>query len=325
MRKSRRVGVFLAMLGLCYGAGTSYAASAESVRAMDYESLSPAALALMHLSPVAYAGVGAMPVAPRMWRFQTQTFSSQAQGGVNSPQFIDQSMLLVKTGLSPILPGTTAAPMALAPDASVTPLAAASEPPQTSRLALALQMLASQAYYWATHPLSALESSGDAAVGAHGAAELAADMGREGQADDSVSHWFSARSLVGDAVKFIGAPYRWGGMSPAVGFDCSGFVKYVLAKFDIHVPRTSYAQAASLRRVSRIDLKPGDLVFFNTMRRPFSHVGIYIGHQRFVSAQTPQNGVQVASLDNPYWAAHYDGARRLPRTGSDPGDGSNSS
>ncbi|MHB1202314.1 MAG: C40 family peptidase [Acidithiobacillus sp.] len=325
MRKSRRAGVFLAMLGLCCGAGTSYAASAESVRAMDYESLSPAALALMHLSPVAYAGVGAMPVAPRMmWRFQTQTFPSQAQGGVNSPQFIDQSMLLVKTGLSPILPGTTAAPMALAPGA-VTPLAAASEPPQTSRLALALQMLASQAYYWAAHPLSALESSGDAAVGAHGAADLAADMAREGQADDGVSHWFAARSLVGDAMKFIGAPYRWGGMSPAVGFDCSGFVKYVLAKFDIHVPRTSYAQAASLRRVSRIDLKPGDLVFFNTMRRPFSHVGIYIGHQHFVSAQTPRSGVQVASLDDPYWAAHYDGARRLPRTGSDLGDGSNSS
>ncbi len=320
MRKSRRLGIFVAMLGLCCGAGTGHAASVGAVHAVDYGSLSPAALALMHLSPLAYAGVGAMPAAPRMWRFQAESFSSQAQEeGVTSPRFIDQSLLLVKTGLSPILPGTPAAPMAVTPEAA--PLAAASEAPPTSRLALALQMLASQAYHWAAHPLSALESGGDAAVGANGAAELAADMAQEGQADDSGAHWFAPRSLVVDALKFIGAPYRWGGMSPAVGFDCSGFVKYVLAKFDIHVPRTSYAQAASLRRVSRIDLKPGDLVFFNTMRRPFSHVGIYIGHQRFVSAQTPQSGVQVASLDDPYWAARYDGARRLPHAPA-LGDGS---
>ncbi|WP_193870115.1 C40 family peptidase [Acidithiobacillus sulfuriphilus] len=323
MRKSRRLGILVAMLGLCCGAGTGHAASTGAVHAVDYGSSSPAALALMHLSPLAYAGVGAMPVASRMWRFQTETFSSRAQGGVASPQFIDQSLLLVKTGLSPILPGAPAAPMAVAPEAA--PLAAASEAPPTSRLALALQMLASQAYHWAAHPLSALEAGGDAAVGANGAADLAADMAQEGQADDSGSHWFSARSLAVDAMKFIGAPYRWGGMSPAVGFDCSGFVKYVLAKFDIHVPRTSYAQAASLHRVSRIDLKPGDLVFFNTMRRPFSHVGIYIGHQRFVSAQTPRSGVQVASLDDPYWAARYDGARRLPHAAAALGDGSSNS
>jgi cell wall-associated NlpC family hydrolase len=185
---------------------------------------------------------------------------------------------------------------------------------------MAVEMLASQAYHWARHPLQALESSGNAATGPQAAAELADEIAQAGQSategdvHSASDSWFSPRSMVVSALKFIGAPYRWGGMSPASGFDCSGFVKYILAKFDIQVPRTSYAQAADLRKVSRENLKPGDLVFFDTMHRPYSHVGIYIGHQHFVSAQTPSTGVQVGSLNDPYWAAHYDGARSVPFT-----------
>ena len=122
-----------------------------------------------------------------------------------------------------------------------------------------------------------------------------------------------ANAIVVDAISLIGAPYRWGGESPGGGFDCSGLVQYVLGQAGIPVPRTSYAQAAALPVASREDMAPGDLVFFNTMGQPFSHVGIYIGHRQFVSALNPRQGVAVQSLDTPYWTARLDGVRRLPQ------------
>ncbi|MBU2858773.1 C40 family peptidase [Acidithiobacillus ferrooxidans] len=280
----------------------------------DYTSLTPTALQLLHLAPVEFAGVGAAPQAVPTYGFPMQSFPEVDRDNVTSPVFIDQSLGLVKAGMV-----TDEAPVVL----PKRPVAAPVDPvpgtplPEQSHLRLALEMLASQAYHWTRHPLQALESSGNIAVGTQAATQLADDIAQEGEYADSDGHsatgsWLSPRQMVVSALKFIGAPYRWGGMSPVSGFDCSGFVKYILAKFDIHVPRTSYAQAAQLRRVSRDDLKPGDLVFFDTLHRPFSHVGIYIGDQHFVSAQTPSTGVRVASLNDPYWAARFDGARRLP-------------
>ncbi len=296
--------------------GTTHANKVLPATRDDYTALTPTALQLMHLSPVEFAGVGAAPQPVTNYAYQFKSFPSKQKASVSSPEFVDQSLLLVKTGLpaAAIAVESPVKPVAVPVDA-VT----ATATPEQPHLRVALEMLASQAYHWARHPLQTLESSGDAVSGPHSAAELADDIALQAgqfaatEASASTgSSWLSPRAMVVSALKFIGAPYRWGGMSPVSGFDCSGFVKYILAKFDIRVPRTSYAQAADLHRVSRENLKPGDLVFFDTMHRPFSHVGIYIGHQHFVSAQTPRTGVQVASLNDPYWAARYDGARSLP-------------
>jgi cell wall-associated NlpC family hydrolase len=276
--------------------------------------LTPTALRLMDLAPVEFAGVGAAPQTVSTYDYKIQPFPATDVDGVTSPVFVDQSLVLVKAGMA-----TDDVPVVLPekPIAAQVDAVVATSAPEQSHLRLALEMLASHAYHWARHPLQALETSGNAAAGSQAAAELANDIAQEGQyaeteSDSDSNSWLSPRSMVVSALKFIGAPYRWGGMSPASGFDCSGFVKYILAKFDIQVPRTSYAQAAELRKVSRVNLRPGDLVFFDTMHRPYSHVGIYIGHQHFVSAQTPSTGVQVASLNDPYWAARFDGARSLP-------------
>lgn len=108
----------------------------------------------------------------------------------------------------------------------------------------------------------------------------------------------------------IGKPYQWGGESPRTGFDCSGFIQYVLGRAGVTIPRTSFAQAEALPAVSLNRIRPGDLVFFNTMGQPFSHVGIYIGGNQFVSALNRQQGVAVQSLRTPYWAERLDGVRR---------------
>ncbi|AEM48534.1 NLP/P60 protein [Acidithiobacillus ferrivorans SS3] len=269
----------------------------------DYMALTPTALRLMHLAPIEFAGVGAAPQHVATYDFKVQSFPAADVEQVTTPVFVDHALAPVKAGMV-----TNETPV----DAVI-----ATSAPEQSHLRLALAMLASHAYHWARHPLQALESGGDAAAGPQAVTELANDIAQEGQYAETDSHsadhsWLSPRSMVLSALKFIGAPYRWGGMSPSSGFDCSGFVKYILAKFDIKVPRTAYAQASELRKVSRVNLKPGDLVFFDTLHRPYSHVGIYIGHQHFVSAQTARTGVQVASLKDPYWAAHFDGARSLP-------------
>ncbi len=113
-----------------------------------------------------------------------------------------------------------------------------------------------------------------------------------------------------NAIAQIGKPYIWGGESRNGGFDCSGLIQYVLAQAGIQVPRTAYAQAMALPAVSRSQLRKGDLVFFNTMGAPFTHVGIYIGGGQFVSALNAHAGITVQSLRNPYWASRLDGIRR---------------
>ncbi|MHB8247805.1 MAG: C40 family peptidase [Acidithiobacillus sp.] len=113
-----------------------------------------------------------------------------------------------------------------------------------------------------------------------------------------------------NAIAQIGKPYRWGGESPQTGFDCSGLIQYVVTQAGVPVPRSSYAQATALPAVSPKRIRPGDLVFFNTTGQPFSHVGIYIGGEQFVSALNPRQGVAVQSLRIPYWANRLDGVRR---------------
>lgn len=128
----------------------------------------------------------------------------------------------------------------------------------------------------------------------------------------------SVRSLVDRSLNFLGVPYRMGGTSPLTGFDCSGFVGKVFADaLGFGMPRTAAEMSQMGEQVTLNELKPGDLVFFNTMRRTFSHVGIYLGNNQFVHAPSSGGVVRVEDMRIGYWAARYDGARRvLPGTQS---------
>ncbi len=114
------------------------------------------------------------------------------------------------------------------------------------------------------------------------------------------------------AMSLTDTPYRYGGNSPDEGFDCSGFVGHVFQhSLGITLPRTS-------REISQVgislhsnQLRPGDLVFFNTRRRSFSHVGIYVGDGKFVHAPKSGSTIRVENLNEGYWANHYNGARRI--------------
>jgi hypothetical protein len=114
------------------------------------------------------------------------------------------------------------------------------------------------------------------------------------------------------ALGFIGVPYRYGGEDPERGFDCSGFVRHVFRGVPgVDLPRTSAAMSRSGRRVDRAALAPGDLVFFNTLGRQFSHVGIYLGDGRFVHAPAQRGQVRIETMNETYWRVRYNGARRL--------------
>jgi cell wall-associated NlpC family hydrolase len=108
------------------------------------------------------------------------------------------------------------------------------------------------------------------------------------------------------ARHFLGVPYRYGGSSPRSGFDCSGFVRYVYGHFGIPLPHSSFADFAQGRRVGRWALRPGDLLFFDGA----GHVGIYVGHGRFIHAPHSGSQVSISSLAGSY-AGVFDGARRV--------------
>ena len=121
--------------------------------------------------------------------------------------------------------------------------------------------------------------------------------------------------LAGDAVAdaalaLRGTPYRAAGADPA-GFDCSGLVQYVFARQGVAVPRNVAAQFRAGRGVRPDRIRPGDLVFFRIGPREVSHVGIAVGGGRFVHAPSERGTVRVDSLDSPYWAPRYAGARRV--------------
>ena len=121
-----------------------------------------------------------------------------------------------------------------------------------------------------------------------------------------------ATNLAIEAMSLIGIHYRRGGNSPENGLDCSGLVRYVFKQSNnIDLPRTSVEMSRVGDQVDRNDLQPGDLVFFNTVRRAFSHVGIYLGDNKFIHAPTPGSAVRIESMDLAYWKARFNGARRV--------------
>ncbi|WP_322067913.1 C40 family peptidase [Burkholderia cenocepacia] len=121
-----------------------------------------------------------------------------------------------------------------------------------------------------------------------------------------------AGDVVVGALNMIGVRYRWGGNSPDSGLDCSGFVRYVFQDtLGMSLPRRAEEMSRVGEKVSMSNLKPGDLVFFNTMRRTFSHVGIYIGDNKFVHSPSTGSTVLVDDLDSGYWEKRFTGARRI--------------
>ena len=118
--------------------------------------------------------------------------------------------------------------------------------------------------------------------------------------------------LVTGALGFLGVPYRRGGNTAETGLDCSGLVRAVYNQtLGLVLPRRAEEQAAATEKIDRSDLKPGDLVFFNTMRRAFSHVGVYIGDGKFVHAPRTGASVRIEDMNGSYWQRRFNGARRV--------------
>lgn len=121
-----------------------------------------------------------------------------------------------------------------------------------------------------------------------------------------------AASLESYARSLIGTPYKYGGNSPRSGFDCSGFVGHVFShSLGINLPRSSGEISLVGRSVRTSELRAGDLVFFNTLHRSFSHVGIYLGDDRFIHAPSTAGSVRVENMLDDYWRHNYNGARRV--------------
>ena len=124
--------------------------------------------------------------------------------------------------------------------------------------------------------------------------------------------WNGAQDVAIYALGLIGVDYRFGGDTPESGVDCSGLVRYVFQQVTgVTLPRTSKELSRLGNKVASADLAPGDLVFFNTRRLPFSHVGIYLGDNRFIHAPSTGSEVEIAQLSENYWQQHFSGARRL--------------
>jgi cell wall-associated NlpC family hydrolase len=124
-----------------------------------------------------------------------------------------------------------------------------------------------------------------------------------------------ASEVVMNAMGLLGVRYRFGGNTPETGLDCSGLVQLVFKEsFGLVLPRRAAQMSQVGGNISKDELKPGDLVFFNTLKRAFSHVGIYVGEGKFVHAPSSGGKVRVESLNTPYWVTRFNGARRLDQS-----------
>lgn len=124
-----------------------------------------------------------------------------------------------------------------------------------------------------------------------------------------------AQEVLIQALSLTGIQYKYGGKSPETGFDCSGFVRYVFSQATkITLPPTARAISQMGKTVKKEELQPGDLVFFNTLKTAFSHVGIYMGDNKFIHSPSSGGGVRVENMDNAYWTKRFNGAQRIEAT-----------
>lgn len=128
-------------------------------------------------------------------------------------------------------------------------------------------------------------------------------------------HWQNkAQEILINAMSLTGIKYTYGGNNPTTGFDCSGFVRYVFSQAaNLTLPPTARAISQIGKTVKRDELQPGDLVFFDTLKSAFSHVGIYIGNNKFIHAPRTGSTVRVENMQTGYWASRFNGAQRLDK------------
>ena len=121
-----------------------------------------------------------------------------------------------------------------------------------------------------------------------------------------------AQEILINALSLTGIKYKYGGISPETGFDCSGFVRYVFQQAaNLTLPHGARALSQLGQTVPLDQLRPGDLVFFNTLKSAFSHVGIYLGDNRFIHAPSSGGGIHVVNMNDAYWSERFNGARRI--------------
>ncbi|CAN5466353.1 hypothetical protein BH11PSE11_BH11PSE11_04240 [soil metagenome] len=114
------------------------------------------------------------------------------------------------------------------------------------------------------------------------------------------------------AMSLLGIRYKYGGTSPEHGLDCSGLVRYLFKEtWGANLPRTSEEISRMGQHIDTKDLQTGDLVFYNTLRRGFSHVGVYLGENKFIHSPAAGGSVRIESMDVGYWKKRFNGARRL--------------
>lgn len=130
---------------------------------------------------------------------------------------------------------------------------------------------------------------------------------------ESEAEWSDkAQEVLIQALSLTGIKYKYGGKSPDTGFDCSGFVRYVFSQATkITLPPTARAISQIGKTVKKEELRPGDLVFFNTLKTAFSHVGIYMGDNKFIHAPRTGANVRVENMNTSYWASRFNGAQRI--------------
>ncbi len=143
--------------------------------------------------------------------------------------------------------------------------------------------------------------------------EVSVQMPLNAEAEE---HWPErAREVLVNALSLTGIRYKYGGNSPETGFDCSGFVRYVyLQTSNLSLPHSARAISQLGKTVQKNELKPGDLVFFNTLKSTFSHVGIYLGNNRFIHSPSSGGGVRVEDMQTSYWEKRFNGAQRIDST-----------
>ena len=141
--------------------------------------------------------------------------------------------------------------------------------------------------------------------------ELETNIGAEKSATQAAPE--KTQDLLLYALSLSGTRYQYGGNNTESGFDCSGFVRYVYGQVTgLVLPRNTHSISQVGTQITRTELQPGDLVFFNTLRRAFSHVGIYLGENRFIHASSSSTGdVMVSDMTEKYWSKRFNGARRF--------------
>lgn len=133
--------------------------------------------------------------------------------------------------------------------------------------------------------------------------------------ESEVAHSVAMDELLLQAMTLIGVAYKFGGSNPIRGLDCSGFIQYIFKQsLNLSMPRTAAEQARIGVPVTLQELKPGDLVFFNTRHGRNSHVGLYLGDDKFIHAPRTGKYIEIGNIKSSYWAKHYNGARRVIKT-----------